>query len=152
MTLVTVGCQSPLVLYDARDGRQWVWPYFVEGYPTVLAFWSTDEIQCLEDIPALNTLNGLDSPVQLISIGTGPDRQRIDDWVRGYYRHSMDYIALIDQEERLARKFWIHTYPTYIFLDVEREEIGRETDLRLVHKWFKRRGWLERAKRQDLGK
>ena len=144
-TFFGAGCQSALVYHNAHDGAQWVWPHFADGHPTVLAFWSTDEIQCLEDVPGLNTLAGLDSPVQLVSIGTGPDRQRIDDWIRGYYRHSMNYVALVDQEERLARRFWVSSYPTYIFLDMNRNEVDRVHDLRLVHRWFTRPHWLEQG-------
>ena len=132
------GCAGPLILYDTAGGRQWYWPHFLDGKPTVLAFWSTDEMQCLEDIPGLNTLNGFGGPVELVSVATGPDRQRIDDWVNGYYRHRMQYLVLVDQRERLARKLRVRNYPTYIFFDVHGREIERHSSLELVHKWFTR--------------
>lgn len=142
------GCSvSPLVLYSAsRDsaeaGRQHVWPYFLESKPTVVAFWTTDVAQCLREIPALKTLHQRDSGVQLVTIVTGLDRMDIEKWI---YRERIDYVVLYDLEEQLARRLDVESYPTFIYFDIEGEEIARETSVASVAAWFDSEEWLERS-------
>ena len=142
------GCAGPsLALYsvslDPREsGRQWVWPQFLEAKPTVLAFWSTNEMQCLRDVPALKTLERRSGSVQLVSVVTGRDRLEIEKWL---YREKIDYVVLLDLEEKLAARLGIHAYPTFVFYDTAGAEIARQGDIRLVHNWFDRPRWLEKS-------
>ncbi len=141
-----LGCHGrPLILYDAAEGRQWAWPYFLDEKPTVLAFWSTDEIECIDAIPALNTLNRMDSSVELVSVVVGDDRARIDSTLRGQYRYPVEFVALVDQEGRLARKCGVRWYPTYILYDVNGNEVTRSHEVATINNWFTRSRWLART-------
>jgi len=120
-----VGGPLTLVLRDTNEGRQWLWPHFLDGKPTVLAFWSTEEMQCLRDIPALNTLARRDDGLHLVSIGTGPDRLRIDEWVRGRFGDRPEYTVLVDQAGRLAETLDVEDFPTYVLFNNFGEEIDR---------------------------
>ena len=146
--LLMGGCaSSPLVLYSislepVEAGRQHVWPYFLEGHPTVVAFWNTDVAKCLRDIPALKTLNRRRSGVELVTVVTGLDRLDIEKWM---YRERIDYLVLLDLEERLAKRLDVDTYPTFIYLDANGEEIGRRSDVATIAPWFDHEGWLERS-------
>ncbi len=138
------GCAArPVSLVNiTRDGDQWVWPFFLEGRPTVLAFWTTDEMQCMRDIPALKALDARESSVELVTVVTGRDRYEIDKWLRG---QRIRYNVLLDLDERLARQLGIRDYPTFVYFDANGREIDRVTDIRLVHRWFDSPRWLERA-------
>lgn len=138
------GCSAqPVALVNlTRNGDQWVWPFFVEGRPTVLAFWTTDEMQCLRDIPALKALDARETSVELVTVVTGRDRYEIEKWLRG---HKIRYSVLLDLEEKLARQLRVQSYPTFVYLDARGREIDRVTDIRLVPRWFDSPRWLERA-------
>lgn len=139
-----IGCRTagvPLVNVT-EGGQQWVWPYFVDGKPTVLAFWSTDEMQCLRDVPALKTLDAREGSVQLVTVVTGRDRMEIEKWIR---RERIGYAVLLDLEEKLARRLGVRGYPTFIYVDTKGKEVDRVTDIRTVRNWFDRPRWLERS-------
>ncbi len=141
-----VGCaRHPLILRDAQQGRQWYWPHFLDGQPTVLAFLSTEEMECLRAIPGLNTLDGLDSPLDLVAIASGPDRREIDEWVRGRYVDPIRVPVLVDQEERLVSKLRVDRYPTYILFDAEGKEVERRYHVERLYNWFMLQRNLERA-------
>ena len=47
LLLAAPGCAMrtiPLVNITGSGEHPWVWPYFMDGQPTVLAFWSTEEM------------------------------------------------------------------------------------------------------------
>ncbi len=139
------GCQHhPLILYDTEQGMQWYWPHFLASKPTILAFWSTEEIECLRAIDGLNTLDMHAATVQLISIATGPDRGVIDTWIQGRRGTPVNFTVLVDQEERLANKLKVSHYPTYIYFDVEGMEIDRSEHIGNIRKWFYV-SWLKKA-------
>jgi len=132
----------PLVnLTDA--GHQWVWPFFAQNQqPTVVAFWTTDEMECYRNVPALQALDAREGSVQLVSVVTGRDRLEIDRWIR---EKAIRYPVLLDLEEHLARALKVRHYPTFIYLDLEGKEVDRVEDIRLVRKWFDSPRWLERS-------
>ena len=138
------GCATkPLPLVNITgQGEQWVWPFFMDSKPTVLAFWNTDEMQCLRDVPALTALDSREGSVQLTTIVTGGDRLEIDKWIR---REGIRYTVLLDEREDLAGQLAVYYYPTFIYFDTDGKEIARETDIRLVRKWFDFPRWLERS-------
>ena len=132
LSLVLCGCGVyPIPLVNITDkGQQWVWPVFAQSeQPTVLAFWNTDEMACLRNVPALQALDARGGTVDLVTVVTGLNR----------------YPVLLDLEERLARRLRVNRYPTFIFLDKKGKEIGREEDIRLVRKWFDSPRWLKKA-------
>ena len=141
-----VGCVNrPHVLYDAsikngKGGQQWVWPYFLEGKPTVLAFWNTDVAQCLREMPAMKTLSRRDGSIEFVTVVTGYDRLDIEKWMR---REQLDYVVLLDLEEKFARQLGVRTYPTFIYFDANGEEIARRSDIRTVANWFDQPRWLQ---------
>ncbi|MGQ9589824.1 MAG: TlpA family protein disulfide reductase [Planctomycetota bacterium] len=142
--LLVSGCAAqpvPLVNITGR-GEQWVWPFFIDGRPTVIAFWNTDEMQCLRDVPALKAFDARESSVELVTVVTGRDRYEIDQWLR---RHRIRYTVLLDLEEKLARQLGVRSYPTFVYFDSNGKEIARVEDIRLVHNWFDNPRWLERA-------
>jgi len=143
--VLACGCRTaavPLVNITGGGDQPWVWPYFVNDQPTVLAFWNTNEMQCLRDVPALTTLDAREGPVQLVTVVTGRDRAEINKWLR---EHRIGYVVLLDLEERLARQLGVGECPAYVFLGRDGQEIDRVTDIRLVRSWFDRPRWLEKA-------
>ena len=140
------GCAgSPVslrTLTGTSRGDLWVWPQSLDGKPTVLAFWNTDEMQCLRDIPALKTLDAREGSMELVTVATGRDRAEIDRWVRDA---RIGYLVLLDLEEDLAGKLGVESYPTYVLVNVKGEEIARETDVRLARNWFDRERWRKLA-------
>lgn len=145
ISLVLCGCGARAIpLVNITDnGHQWVWPFFVQNdQPTVLAFWNTNEMECLRNIPALQALDARAGSVELVTVVTGRDRLEIDQWLRS---KRMRYPVLLDLEENLSRRLRVRLYPTFIFLDRKGKEIGREEDIRLVKKWFDSPRWLKKA-------
>jgi hypothetical protein len=142
--VVLGGCATGgIPLVDLTDnGRQWVWPYFVDGQPTVLAFWTTDEMECYRNVPALQGLDARGGSVQLVTVVTGRDRLEINKWIR---EKRIRYPVLLDLEQRLSSRLGVDNYPTFVFLDPMGKEIERQNDIRLVQKWFDRPRWLERV-------
>ena len=145
LLLVICGCGARAIpLANITDkGHQWVWPFFVQNeQPTVLAFWNTDEMACLRNVPALQALDARGGSVELVTVVTGRDRLEIDQWLRS---KRIRYPVLLDLEEKLSQKLRVHRYPTFLFLDTKGKEIGREEDIRLVKKWFDSPRWLKKA-------
>ena len=139
------GCASPVslrTLTGSSRGDPWIWPQSLDGKPTVLAFWNTDEMQCLRDIQPLKTLDAREGSMELVTVATGRDRAEIDQWIRDA---RIGYLVLLDLDEDLARKLGVETYPTYVLLNVKGDEIARETDVRLARNWFDRERWLKLA-------
>jgi hypothetical protein len=140
------GCAgSPVslrTLTGSSRGELWVWPQSLDGKPTVLAFWNTDEMQCLRDIQPLKTLDGREGSIELVTVATGRDRAEIDQWIRDA---RIGYLVLLDLEEDLAGKLGVESYPTYVLLNVDGKEIARETDVRLARNWFDRERWRKLA-------
>lgn len=145
------GCASRSIaltnLTEKGGNSQWVWPYFLDGQPAVLAFWSTNEMQCLRDVPSLKTLDRMDQhSVQLITVVTGRDRLEIDRWIRN---ERIGYVVLNDPQEKLAARLGVERYPTYIYFDTRGKEVERREDVRLVKRWFDHPRWLERSGARD---
>jgi hypothetical protein len=144
---LAAGCAERAIVLTSlagdSPGAQWVWPYFVqEGQPVVIAFWTTDEMQCLRDVPALKALEARGSSVQLVTVVVGRDRMEIDKWLR---EERLPYVVLLDLEEKLAGRLRVEGYPAYIFFDMDGKEVARAGDVRLARNWFDRERWLERA-------
>ena len=140
--VATTGCKTEgVILYDL-EGSQWVFPYFTYDQPTVLAFWNTDEAQCLKDFPALNSLSHRDGSVQLITVCTSEDRRLIEKWL-DYERCSFDVV--LDPGRKLARRLKVTSYPTYIYFDMNGKEIGRYLNVATIHNWFDKKRWIDRA-------
>jgi hypothetical protein len=139
---VAPGCGSSAIPLRDLDSHQWVWPYFVKEQPTVLAFWSVDELQCIKDMPALNALERREGVVQLVTVCTSRERLEIELWLR---KEEARFLVLLDPDERLARRLRVTSYPTYIFFDMNGAEIARQNDVRTVHHWFDRERWITRA-------
>lgn len=139
------GCQHrSIMVYDTERGMQWHWPYFLDGKPTILAFWSTAEIECLYAIDGLNTLSQRDVPVELISVATGPEIEEIHAWIDGRRGTPIRFPVLLDQRKRLAKAVKVTHYPTYIYFDVDGDEIDRSYSINNISKWHNTR-WLRKS-------
>ena len=144
------GCQHRSVMvYDTERGMQWHWPYFLDGKPTILVFWSTAEIECLRAIDGLNTLSLRDVPVELISVATGPEIeeiqiQEIHAWIDGRRGTPIRFPVLLDLRKRLAKAVKVTHYPTYIYFDADGDEIDRSYSIKNISKWHNTR-WLRKA-------
>lgn len=121
---------------------QWVWPNFLDEKPTVLAFWNTNEMQCLRDVPSLKTLDARGGSVELVTVVTGRDNLEVRTWIQ---REKIRYVVLLDLQEELANALGVSAYPTYILFDTDGKEVDRRDDIRLVAKWFDRERWLEKS-------
>jgi AhpC/TSA family len=145
-----LGCSSrSVVLRNATGeapGSPWVWPYFLDGQPCVLAFWSTNEMQCLRDVPALKALDAREGSVQLITVACGRDRLEVDKWLRD---QRIRYLVLLDLEGELANLNDVDSYPSYVLFDDQGKEVARTGDIRKVAGWFKGDRWQELALGKD---
>ncbi|MCH2364449.1 MAG: hypothetical protein MK479_07720, partial [Planctomycetes bacterium] len=45
-------------------------------------------------------------------------------------------VILLDPQARLARRLNVHSYPTYIYFDINGKEVQRYLDIRSVWKFF----------------
>jgi len=129
------GCAPrSIALVNVTDrGHQWVWPYFIDGQPTALVFWNTNEMECWRNVVALQGLDARGTSVQLVSVVTGRDRLEIQKWLR---EKRITYPVLLDLEEELAGRLGVSAYPTFILFSPEGKELDRESDIRLVKSWF----------------
>ncbi|MBI4606667.1 MAG: TlpA family protein disulfide reductase [Planctomycetes bacterium] len=127
-------------LTERGSHRQWVWPHFLYEQPTVLAFWSTNEMECLRNVPALQALEARRGSVQLVTVVTGRDRLEIDKWIR---EKRMRYPVLLDLDGYLARRLDVGRCPTFVYFSVEGKELERVEDVRLVRKWFDSERWIQ---------
>ena len=134
------GCRSRgIVLYNTH-GEQRVYPYFIDQ-PMVLAFWNASNVQCLDDLPALNTLHKRPGPVHVLGVASG-DRLEMNKWMR---RMGVEFEVVYDSEEILARRLGVRSYPTYVYFGHTGGEITRSLTIRTIHNWFDRERWLRRA-------
>lgn len=139
------GCQHRSVMvYDTQRGMQWHWPHFLDGKPTILAFWSTEEIECLRAMDGLNTLSLRDTPVEVISVATGPEIEEIHAWIDGRRGTPIRVPVLMDQGRRLAKALGVTYYPTFIYFDVDGDEIDRSYRIDNLSKWLNTR-WLRKS-------
>lgn len=147
LVVSTGSCQHrPVILRDAEQGMQWYWPHFLDGKPTILAFWSTEVSESLESLYAidgLNTLSLRDVPVELVSVATGPIEE-IHAWIQGRRGSPIRFKVLVDEEERLAKTLDVTYYPTFIYFDSDGDEIDRIYSIKNISKWHNTR-WLKRA-------
>ncbi len=140
------GCrQHPSVMvYDTERGMQWHWPHFLDGKPTILAFWSTESAECLYAIDGLNTLSLRDVPVELISVATGPDPEEIHAWIDGRRGSPIRFPVLLDEKQQLATAVGVTHYPTYVYFDADGDEIDRSYRIDNIQKWLNTR-WLQKS-------
>jgi hypothetical protein len=140
------GCRQypTTMVHDAESGMQWHWPHFLDGKPTILAFWSTESAECLYAIDGLNTLSRREVPVKLISVATGPDIEEIHAWIDGRRGTPIRFPVLLDQKRDLARAVGVTYYPTYVYFDAGGDEIDRSYRIDNIQKWLNTR-WLQRS-------
>jgi len=142
------GCRAaPAVPLEDTRGGQWVWPYFAQRQPTVLAFWDCDNIESIEAMPALNTLNLRGSGVQLVTVCVERDRARANDWLR---KQRANFIVLLDPDRDLAERLGVTSFPTYLYYNTRGEEVGRYLDIQSAWKFFDLprfvdQGWAEQG-------
>jgi hypothetical protein len=141
---LVAGCGGRAVpvynLTEKGQQRQWVWPYFLYEQPTVVAFWSTDEMDCYRNLPALGALDALPSSVQLVTVATGRDRLEIDRWIR---EKRIRYPVLLDLDQAIAHQAGVSSAPTFVYYDPLGQELERGQDIRVVRKWFDDPRWRE---------
>jgi thiol-disulfide isomerase/thioredoxin len=124
-----------------ESGRQWVWPHFLQGKPTVVAFWNTDVAQCLRDIPVLKGLD-VRTNVELVTVVTGLDRYDVEKWV---HRYGLSYVVLLDLEKKLASELGVASYPMFIYFDTSGSEIARASEAESIGAWFNSPRWLRKS-------
>jgi len=142
LSIWACGCVMKTIPLDniTGDGEQrWVWPYFLDDRPTVVAFWNTNEMQCLRDVPALQALDAREGQVELVTAVTGRDRPEIIKWIR---REHIEYPVLLDIDGALSRHLDVDWCPAYLLFDSNGKEIGRTPDVRDVRLWFDDPQWL----------
>lgn len=141
---LSFGCASRSIpLVNLTDGdRQWVWPHFIDGQPTALVFWNTNEMECYRNVPALQGLNARTGSVQLVSVVTGRDRLEIQKWIR---EKRIRYPVLLDLDGKLAGHLGVDQSPTFVLFGPDGRELDREQDIRLVKTWFSNEGRYSRV-------
>ena len=105
-----IGCRTagvPLV-NATGGGQQWVWPYFIDQ-PMVLAFWNTEELQCIEDLEGMKTLALREGPVHLVSVCSSADRIRINRWME---KENVRFTVIHDPDLKLAKRLEVKFFPT----------------------------------------
>lgn len=142
--LVPVGCRQTggIVLYDVNKGDQWVWPYFASTQPTVLAFWNTEELRCIEDLSGINTLDKMGVLHLVVSVCVSDDEVRIRKYCS---QQGVEFPVLPDPEGRLARRLGVSAYPTYILFDKNGKEVERSTTIRTIDRWFEDEEYIRRV-------
>jgi hypothetical protein len=147
LLIVLCGCGTTSLLYSVSNdphetGRQWVWPYFLSDKPTVVIFWDTDTMQCLRDVAGLKTLQERESGVELVTVATGLTRFEIEKWLQ---KEGIHYPVLLDLDMDLAERLGVTKIPTFLYFDVDGDEIDRAYDIRVARKWFDSAKWLRQS-------
>ena len=148
LVVCAAGCKaSPAIPLEDTRGDQWVWPYFAQRQPTVLAFWDCDNVESIEALPALNTLNRRESGVQLVTVCVERDRARANRWL---LKQRASFVVVLDPEERLSRRLGITAYPTFVYYNTRGEEVQRYLNIQSAWKFFDLprfldKGWAEAA-------
>ena len=99
---------------------------------------------CLVAMDGLNTLSLRDTPVEVISVATGPDIEEIHAWIDGRRGTPIRFPVLLDQRKRLAKVVDVTHYPTYIYFDIYGDEIDRSDRIDNIGKWLNTR-WLRKS-------
>ncbi|MCP4407666.1 MAG: TlpA family protein disulfide reductase [Gammaproteobacteria bacterium] len=99
----------PMDLYDMRGQRFQRSDY--RGKVTVMNFWASWCKPCVEEIPALNRLQGLmkNQPFELVSVNYAEDKQRIDEFMN---RIKVDFPVLLDSDGRVAAQWNVLVFPS----------------------------------------
>jgi hypothetical protein len=145
---VGVGCQKPFVL-ETRQGGPLIYPDGLYGKPTVLAFLSANDRRCdlaLKPLAAYHHRG--DSPVKVVAVLVY-DRY---DFVKQI--QTLDqavFTVLLDPEKKLAKKYSIKKYPTYVYLDTRVDELARTYEIGGVRPWMDDKIWHERGYRLPEG-
>lgn len=140
--MALAGCAQPMV-FDTLRGDVKVYPDVVRGRPTLLAFLSANDRRCDKEIPSLWALSRRpESPVQVVGVMVYDD---VNFLAQVSTRRQASFPVLLDPYRRLAEKFRIGRYPTYLFLSWKGKEIDRVHNLSLARQWVDRPRWHRKA-------
>ncbi len=137
------GCQQP-ILIDSLTGRPHVYPDIMKGHPTLVAFLSANDRRCDDAIKPLISFHyrGTGSPVKVVGVMVYDKFSYLKD-VQDL--NKVAFTMLLDPDRRLAEKYGIVQYPTYLYLNVDGEEIERVHDIRLTQAWVDSPSYHEKA-------
>lgn len=136
------GCYQPMVLQSVQ-GRSHVYPDIIQGKPTLLAFLNADDRKCDKEIYPLVALHSREaSPVQVLAVMVYDQYAFVQD-VKTL--EQAVFPVLLDPDHRLVERHDVSSYPTYIFLDVEGDELDRSLDVREARPWVDSPRWIELA-------
>ena len=130
--LGTGACMGPTAFRTLRGGRT-IYPDVILGKPAILAFLSANDRRCDAHIKSLWSIgNRPGNPAQILGVMVYDDSSFVDQIDTLNYA---TYTIIMDPEKRLAGSFWVKSYPTFIFLDWEGDEVDRSTDVKEIAMW-----------------
>ena len=137
-----LGCKSPIALDSLRGGIK-VFPDLLNNHPAVLAFLSANDRRCDKEIPSLTALHYREeSPVQVVGVLVFDDYEFVTQ-IKTLNKAA--FLVLLDPERKLAEKFKIEQYPTYLYISPTGKEVDRVDDVRLARRWVDFSRWHEKA-------
>lgn len=142
------GCAAP-VAFDSLQGDPIIYPDGFYGKPTVLAFLNANDRLCdLEIKPLAAYHHRGDSPVQVICVMVY-DRFEFVKQINTL--SDAVFKVVLDPERKLASKYGIRRFPTYLYADTRADELARTYEVGTVRDWMDSKLWHERGYRLPDG-
>ena len=142
--LALTSCIQPMSFKTLHGGSE-IYPELVRGRPAILAFLNANDRRCDRVIRSLWSLsNRPTNPTKIVGVLSYQDFSFV---------HQIDSLehatfpVLLDPERRLARRFWVKKFPTFVFLSWDGKELDRSADLPMLAEWIDTEHWHRRSVR-----
>ena len=136
------GCQSPEV-FDGLHGRPLVYPHDLTGEPTVLAFLNANDRRCDKEIlPLVSLHHRQGTPVRVVASLIYDDYNFVREMKT---IEQAVFPVFLDPKRRLANRFRVRNFPTYVFLDPAGDVVERTRDIGKVRDWVDSPEYHEKA-------
>lgn len=119
---VNIGDQAPPISLPDEKGKMITLSDFKDKY-IVVEFWGTWCGYCVKDIPAMKEYyKKYNSKVEFVSIACRDSEKR---WKEAIEKYRMNWVNLLNKDEKLPVTYGIEGYPTKIILNPEGVIVGK---------------------------
>lgn len=144
--LALTSCVQPMS-FKTLYGQSQVYPEVIRGKPAILAFLNADDRRCDKVIPSLWSLSKRPTrPAKIVGVLAYQDFSFVHQITT--LEHT-SFPVLLDPERKLARRFWVKKFPTFVFLSWDGKELDRSADLSALSEWIDTESWYRRAARPE---
>jgi len=137
------GCQSqsnPVYLHTYSGGNLAFPDDFPNDRPSIIAFLDIDDRKNDGEVKSLRGFSARPE-VNLVGVMTYSDNSFVENFSG---KDDLTFPVMLDPKKKMANRFAVRRYPTYVYLDVAGREIGREYDSTKIKGWYKST-WLDKG-------